>query len=365
MGLSGRIEDLGIADIFQILSLGKKSGILWVVSDEGQRTIVVFKNGLVCLGESESLKEDLVAELLKKEIISNDTLALVRKVHEDVPEKSLLEVILELDYCNRATIEQFAKKRIAEVVYQLIHLKEGEFRFIPDVTTSDDPLYKRGWFLRKGISVEYLLFESARKEDELAEYGRIVEEEDIEPETMDVQQLQTRALSVLRSLAMELRFPESTQEIYLLILRFASDVYQRGILFTISGGILKGFGQFGLTIDEPDRKIREMVLDINKSGQIYEIIEKMIPYIGEPLEDIIVETIVNSTGGEKPVEIGIFPVVAEGRTMALLYCDCLEYPEERPDAVALEVFISQAGLAIEKARLKEALHRRNEKSTRD
>ena len=78
MGLSGRIEDLGISDIFQILSLGKKSGILWVVSDEGQRTVVVFKNGLVFLAESDVLKEDMVGELVRRKIISEDVLQLVK-----------------------------------------------------------------------------------------------------------------------------------------------------------------------------------------------------------------------------------------------------------------------------------------------
>ncbi|RME63831.1 MAG: DUF4388 domain-containing protein [Nitrospirae bacterium] len=363
MGLNGRIEDLGIADIFQILSLGKKSGTLWVVSEEGLQSVVVFKNGLVCLAESEAFKDDLVDALLAKGIISKEVLQLVKKVHEDVPDKGLLEVILELDYCDRDTIEQIARKRVAEIAYYLIHMKEGEFRFVPDVVTSDEEIFKRGWMLRKGISPEYLIFESAKKEDEMAEYGQIIEEEELEKQTMDVQDLQTRGLSVLRSMSIELRFPESIQEIYLLILRFASDVYQRGILFTLKEDKLHGFGQFGLTVEDAERKVRETVLPLNQSKTVSDIVERMVPYTGEYFEDDLIESIISTMGEDRPVEIGLFPVVAEQKTVALLYCDCIEFGDERPDSAALEVFISQAGLAIEKALLKEALHRESEKHT--
>ena len=38
-------------------------------------------------------------------------------------------------------------------------------------------------------------------------------------------------ISALKALTQELRFPNSASEITLLILRFASDIFQRGILF--------------------------------------------------------------------------------------------------------------------------------------
>ena len=63
-------------------------------------------------------------------------------------------------------------------------------------------------------------------------------------------------ISALKSLTQELRFPNSASEITLLILRFASDIFQRGVLFMAGENEMAGLGQFGLEIERADEKIR-------------------------------------------------------------------------------------------------------------
>ena len=46
MSLVGNLEDLPLADILQIVSLSKRTGILTIETEEG-KNIVVFKNGLI------------------------------------------------------------------------------------------------------------------------------------------------------------------------------------------------------------------------------------------------------------------------------------------------------------------------------
>jgi len=60
-------------------------------------------------------------------------------------------------------------------------------------------------------------------------------------------------------------------------------------------------------------------------------------------------------GGEIPEEVFLGPVISEGKTVAILYGDNL--PDKRPvgDTAALEIFLSQAGLAMEKALLERRL----------
>jgi hypothetical protein len=60
-------------------------------------------------------------------------------------------------------------------------------------------------------------------------------------------------------------------------------------------------------------------------------------------------------GGTLPEQIFLGPIISEGKVVAILYGDNL--PEKRPigDTEALEIFLSQAGLAMEKALLERRL----------
>lgn len=63
-------------------------------------------------------------------------------------------------------------------------------------------------------------------------------------------------------------------------------------------------------------------------------------------------------GGGEPEEIFLGPIVSEGKVVALIYGDNL--PEQKPigNTESLEIFLSQAGLAMEKALLERRLRDR-------
>jgi hypothetical protein len=56
MSLVGRLEDLALPDIFQIISLSKKTGTLIVRSRKGTG-MVVFLNGQVIQAASDSIRD--------------------------------------------------------------------------------------------------------------------------------------------------------------------------------------------------------------------------------------------------------------------------------------------------------------------
>jgi len=60
-------------------------------------------------------------------------------------------------------------------------------------------------------------------------------------------------------------------------------------------------------------------------------------------------------GGEWPFEVALFPVITEGKVVALLYCDNAATGEGFSETEGLEIFISQAGLALEKSLLQRKL----------
>lgn len=364
MSLVGRLEDLALSDIFQILSIGKKTGTL-ILKGDRRNAFIVFKNGLVVRAETDNLEETLADDLLNAKIIRDTIFHLASEVKKQLPEKSVPEILLEFGSINRETLEKIAKKRVEKIMYKLLFWQDGDFQFEPD---DIDPRGKVdvpdiGWELSKGMSPEYLLVESARVHDESSQQRLIsteeltgVQKEEAVEEDWDIHPpVERKDISSLKALTQELRFPTSASEITLLILRFASEIFQRGILFMVGEKEIVGLGQFGLDIERADEKIREIILSYENSNFFGRIITEKRPYRGTLEKEQVTEKMVCEIGGEWPRETALFPIVAEGRVVALLYCDNVTGGERIAETEGLEIFIDQAGLALEKSLLQRRL----------
>lgn len=371
MSLAGRLEDLAIADIFQILSVGRKSGTLVIGGSRG-KAVVVFKNGLVVRAETDDIENSLGANLLDAGLIKSTTLGLAQEIKKKLPEKSLAEILLDFGSISPDALDKITKKRIEKVIYRMLLWEDGEFQFELDdldlegKTDLDD----LGWELAKGMSPEYLLMEGARVHDESAHMS-FVPDDDLSGDMMEGTEwdddwetpaVERKDISSLRSLTRELRFPNSTSEITLLILRFASDIFQRGVLFIVGNDELVGLGQFGLDIERPDEKVRETVLRIEESPFFKKILTEQIPYKGKLDKDAVTQKMMDDLGGLNPPEIAFFPIVAEGRVVALLYCDNGSSGDALAEAEGLEIFIDHAGLALEKSLLQRRIQEIEQRS---
>ena len=362
MSLVGRLEDIALSDIFQILSIGRKTGTLVLKGSRGN-ALIVFKNGLVVRAETDDIDRTLGEDLLNAGIIKDTIFHLASGVKKKLPAKSIPEILYEFGSINKDALEKITRKRIEKVVYQLLFWQDGDFQFeLDDI----DPKGKveipdHGWELSKGMSPEYLLVEGARVHDESSQTRLVSTEEltgfkreEVEWEgEWEVQPplVERKDISSLRALTQELRFPNSASEITLLILRFASDIFQRGILFMVGDREIVGLGQFGLDIEKPDEKIREIILLFEESNFLNKIIMGKRPYKGSIGKDRVTEELINEIDGGWPGEVALFPLIAEGRVVALLYCDNLTTGEKIVETEGLEIFIDQAGLALEKSLL--------------
>jgi hypothetical protein len=365
MSLVGRLEDLALSDIFQILSIGKKTGTLMIRSNKGD-AFVVFKNGLVVRAEASTLEGNIGHDLVKKNVIKEHVYKMAREVRKKLPMKSVAEILFDLDSATRDQMDRFAKKRIEKVICHLLVMNQGDFHFELDNldVSAITELEDTGWEVSKGISPEYLLMEGARVYDEMSQkedlgegltegYGADALEEDwgerqVVPERKDI--------SALKSLTQELRFPNSTSEITLLVLRFASDIFQRGVLFMVGEDELTGLGQFGLEIERADERIQETVLSYGKSSFLKRIVENAQSFRGRLEKDAVTKSLIRELGGGWPLEVIFFPVITEGKVVALLYCDNAHTGEPFSETEGLDIFISQAGLALEKSLLQRKLH---------
>jgi len=118
---------------------------------------------------------------------------------------------------------------------------------------------------------------------------------------------------------------------------------------------LAGLGQFGLDIEGADEKIRETVLTYGKSQFLKEVIDAGQSYKGRLEKDPVTESLMRDLGGTWPPEVALFPLITEGKVVALLYCDNAASGEIFSETEGLEIFISQAGLALEKSLLQRKL----------
>ncbi|NJC88834.1 MAG: response regulator [Desulfuromonas sp.] len=171
------------------------------------------------------------------------------------------------------------------------------------------------------------------------------------------QSRQSPGLHLLRGMLEELNNPSLGGGIILLILRFASELMNRAVIFLVKEKEIVGLGQFGIELqgESADVKIRSTRIPTSEPSLFSEALTGMAPIrvtaADRPWDDYLF----NQFGGRKPQEIFLGPLISEGRVVAVLYGDNL--PEQKPvgETEALEIFLSQAGLAMEKALLERRL----------
>lgn len=128
MSLEGHLEDLGLADIFQIIHLSKKSGILTVESPSGKGRIVFYEGQILYASMQD--KERIGERLMKEGLITEESLKKALKIQSDRKANEPLGAILaENRFIDRQVLETVLREQLKEIVYELLSWKEGSFKF--------------------------------------------------------------------------------------------------------------------------------------------------------------------------------------------------------------------------------------------
>lgn len=168
-------------------------------------------------------------------------------------------------------------------------------------------------------------------------------------------------LSLLRGMLEELNNPDLQGGALLLSLRFASEFLNRAIVFLVHDKVVSGVGQFGITggVMSGDERVRSIHFPIETISMFQESARTMqsstfIPQ-PTPLDTYIFEQL----GGGIPSHSFIGPFISQSRVIGFLYGDNL--PEQTPveGIETLAIFLSQAGVAMEKSLLQRQLHERS------
>lgn len=187
--------------------------------------------------------------------------------------------------------------------------------------------------------------------------------EDFVPMTVPVGD--SPGVSLLRSMLEELNNPSLDGGSLLLVLRFAAEFMNRAVVFTVGDDGIMGLGQFGIVDPDghADARVRDLHIPTHADPLFSRVIGTRVAVKGPPDGTEWSRYLLEQLGGGTPVEAFVGPLISEGEVVALLYGDNL--PERRPigDTEALEIFLSQAGLAMEKAILQRKLKDRAREGT--
>lgn len=167
----------------------------------------------------------------------------------------------------------------------------------------------------------------------------------------------TPGLAMLKAMTAELNDPNSNVEITLLVLRFAAELMSRAVIFVVTHEDVRGLGEFGVEIpdDNPTKRVRRMRLPLDKPSILEQVVETREVYKGPMPEAELNDYIVEMLGNSRPGEVFVAPISSSGRVVAVLYADNI--PEDHPigDTEALEIFLVQAGMAMDRALLERQL----------
>lgn len=442
MSLVGNLEDLGLGEILQIVSLSRKSGVLSLQTD-GKEGKVFFRDGQVIRANSSNRRENVGELLLSRELVDFETLreAVLVQQHEG-DDRRLGEILSERFDVSRDAIEAAVREQVEKIVYSFFFWSEGTFSFaLGDAEDPGETSFNLLQFmLDQGLNPQWLAMEGSRQLDEKIHRGDPLEDEgDDEGPTFDIDELISRnddfsapgrthpedhspastkddevsrneedpevdigdienppaaapdvaddgpeaafnlgaelrrefgekdiapargvaspGLHLLRDMLVELQNPSLGGGIILLVLRFASELMNRAVVFAVKDSEIVGLGQFGIQVEgeNADARIRRIRLSTEQDSVFKPLVQSMTPMriaLGEgPADTYIAEQL----GGDRPDEVFLGPLLSEGKVVAILYGDNLPEHKEIGNTESLEIFLSQAGLAMEKAILERRL----------
>ena len=161
MAIEGPLKELHIHDVFQLLDLGRKTGVLCVTSELRQNSgMVYFERGAVVAAEIRSNPHPLGTLLLRAGKIAEADLARARAQQGAGDGRRLGDILVDLGAMNRRDLERLVRQQVQEVIFELMNWSEGYFSF----EETSGPRTSAEASVR--IPTESLLMEAARRIDE-------------------------------------------------------------------------------------------------------------------------------------------------------------------------------------------------------
>lgn len=166
MALEGNAKDFGLSEIFQLISIQKKSGMLSISGDENMA--IFFQDGLIVSTRDRRARarDPLKEYLLKYGFIGRDEMNNLQQIQARSG-MDLTDILLQEKYFSDDELGTIFTEQIYETVQEVLSWPKSYYKFV----SGSNVLVGVNTF--SAIKVEGLLMESMRRIDELPEMQRI------------------------------------------------------------------------------------------------------------------------------------------------------------------------------------------------
>jgi hypothetical protein len=160
MALEGTLRDFSLADIFQLIGLQRKTGVLTLRSKDDTVT-VTFLDGKVVGADSlnRRLENRLGTVLIRTGFLTQDQLNRALEIQKETLQR-LGFILTHYGIISAESLKEAINLQIMQVVYRLFRWKDGDYHFSQETTIE----YDRDNVTP--ISAESILMEGARMIDE-------------------------------------------------------------------------------------------------------------------------------------------------------------------------------------------------------
>ncbi len=349
MSMTGRLDEVSVAEVLHLLSWGEKTGKL-TLSRGSAEGVVVLRHGRIVNAASNSPREALGSILVCRKLLSENTLlSAVEEARRAPGGRSLGATLVAMGVLDPQDLRAAVREQVEQVITEFFLWESGSFRFEP--MQPDEPASYLD--TDQGFNTEQVVLEVVklvdevrrRREEHAARAGRQV------PAALLAEEVRSspfapprpRASSVSAIVA-DLGAPVLRGEAIAAILAHARTVVRRAVVFIPSHRGFVGSGQFGISSAEgsADEHVRRVVVPLGQPSVLADVAAKRGAYRGILPLSFWNEFLVAQLGGGFPREVAVIPAIVDGTVVALLYGDNVPSGDPIGQIAALEAATLEA-----------------------
>ncbi len=199
MALEGTLRDFSLADIFQLIGLQRKTGVLTLRAPEDTVTVSFLDGKVVGADSMNKRLEDRLGQVLRRSgVVSQEHLERALKIQGETLER-LGHVLIANAMLSRDELRRALEQQILQIIYRTFRWQDGDYHFSQETSIDFDAE------LVQPVSAESILMEGARMLDEWPIIEKKVPSRDMvfvrTPSARQVEVASTEELEELEELA--------------------------------------------------------------------------------------------------------------------------------------------------------------------
>jgi len=160
VALEGTLRDFSFADILQLISLQRKTGVLTLKSDDNVTTVSFINGNIVGASTLNQHTEDLIGLILLKrgEVEDGELKEALQRQEETL--QRLGRILIDHGVVTVDTVRSALQQQVLQIVYRIFRWNDGDYHF----SQESDIDYDRE--LTEPMAADHIIMEGARMTDE-------------------------------------------------------------------------------------------------------------------------------------------------------------------------------------------------------